>query len=301
MSILQYLQEAINKQNFIIPTKISKNFKVIGGLDNYKNWKTKVLMANSAASGVELGDWESPRYIMISLDSNNIIPIAISDEHQTGYDLLYEYYYEKKLLKQEKYISINGDGITYMYGNDDDKNKIEAFKKWLSYGGENQPVRAGGASSYIGDMQDVIERNGDISIIKGRLYKPGQTIINTIEHISKEYSKFYDLDKKNKSPNDDEVEKLFNFTIDFLNQFNHFTSDYSGLVDRKIIDRFIQRLYDAQKDNNWDELAQVILGMNGLKNIIHMELRKKKSNANLEGVFGDTELALQQFNRLGEI
>ena len=106
-----YLKEDTNK--FIIPDKILSNFKIVGGLDNYPNWQAKVLLDNSADKGVKKGQWESPRYVLISLDSNNIIPVAISDEHQTGYDLLYEYYYKKKLIKQENYISIDGNGTTY--------------------------------------------------------------------------------------------------------------------------------------------------------------------------------------------
>jgi hypothetical protein len=166
MSILKYLKEAIAKQKFIIPAKIAANFKIVGGLENYKNWKAKVLMANS---GGKKGIWESPRYVMISLDSNNIIPIAMSDEHQTGYDLLFEYYYDKKLIKQENYVSIDGDGTTYLYGSPGDTDnlkhdakKIEAFKKWLSYGGENQPVKSGSGRGYLGDMEDVIERGCNI-------------------------------------------------------------------------------------------------------------------------------------------
>jgi hypothetical protein len=331
MSFIKFLKENIKESiiesNFQIPIKIQSNFKIKGGLNNYKNWKVKVLLANSAGDEVKKGDWESPRYVMISLDSNNIIPIAISDEHQTGYDLLYEYYYKKKLIKQENYVSIDGNGTTYLYGRPGDTNnlkndakKIEAFKKWLSYGGENQPVKSGSGGGYIGDMEDIIERNGNIEIIKGKLAKPGQRIIDTIEKLAKEYNRFLSIEKKYREPNESDIQNFISETLSFIKDIDNSASGpYYGLMgfgrDKNFltvdkVDKLIKILEIAIKENNYHKAADTLFTFNGIKNLIHNKLRfinktKKISSYGDESkylaLFGDVELALREFERLGEI
>jgi hypothetical protein len=329
MSVLKYLQEALNqkKQSFVIPESIASNFKIVGGLDNYKNWKVKVLMANSAKEGVKKGQWENPGYVMISLDSNNIIPIARSDEHQTGYDLLEDYYYKKKLIKRENYISIYGIGNTYLYGDGlgvsdnskDDMLKIEGFKRWLSYGGLNNPVQNPYSTPrYIGDMEDVINNNGKFEIIKGKIHNNGSKIIDALEYISREYLKFVNLDQDGKEPREEDVDKLIEYTIDFLSKFKDFNSpigelvfyDVYGMLDRNDPDKYIRSLTTALQRHNWKTVGDIILSSNGVKNKLHNAIRSfkdkeyKKLNGNGEkyvAIFGDLEKAFLEFNRLGNI
>jgi hypothetical protein len=320
-----YFKESI-KEKFNIPIKIQSNFNIEGGLNNYKNWKVKVLLANSAGEGVKKGQWESPRYVMISLDSNNIIPIAISDEHQTGYDLLYEYYYKKKLIKQENYISIDGNGTTFLYGRPgdidnlkNDAEKVEAFKKWLSYGGENQPVKAG-YGGYIGDMEDVIERKGNIEVIKGKLSKPGQKIINILEKLAKEYAKFLSMEKKFYEPSDEDVENFNNDTYELIKDIRKPNGPYDGLMsygkEKKFltlnkVEQMLKKIPFLQKEHNYYHgFADLLFTFNGVKNLIHNRLRVMSKmdkipdygdDSKYVALFGDVELALREFERLGEI
>jgi len=327
MNFVEFYLKELDNKSFNIPIKIRSNFKIEGGLNNYKNWKVKVLLSNSAGDDVKKGDWESPRYVMISLDSNNIIPIAISDEHQIGYDILYEYYYKKKLIKQENYVSINGNGITYLYGRTGDidnlkhdAKKIEAFKKWLSYGGENQPVRSGSGSGYLGDMEDVIERKGNIEVIKGKLAKPGQKIINILEKLAKEYSRFLSIEKKFYEVKESDIQNFINDALNFLKEIRKSLSgSYDGLmgygkeknfltIDK--VENMIKNLESSQKENDYRRVADQLFTFHGVKNLIHNRLRVMNKMDKIpdygdEGkyvaLFGDIELALREFERLGEI
>lgn len=307
-----YLTEETN--SYTIPSTIKDNFKIVGGLDNFKCWKTKVLAANSAGPDVKKGDWEEPMYVMISLDSNNIIPIANSDSHQVGYDLLEYYYFKKKLIQRENYVSICGDSTTYVYDDPKDtENKLKAFQKWLSYGGENQPVCSMGGS-YRGDMLDIIERKGNVKIIPGKLAKGGKDIIDSIEHIAKEYLKFSSL-KNGRTPNDDEVHKLFEFTKQFLDKFlksggynrelTYIDLPKNQIVNDDYIRSTIKRVLEDEDKLDWDDLAQIFLSHTGIKNRIHMGLRhiiqSKKVDNDWEGLFGDIELANKEFNRIGAL
>ena len=127
MKFSQYYKEA--KEQFIIPEKIQKNFEITGDMSNAKNWKAKILAANSATKGQKIGQWDQVRYILIGLKTNNIIPIAIADEHRTGYDVLQEYYYKKKLVPKDDYISVCSWGNEYFYPENQEytKQKLEAY------------------------------------------------------------------------------------------------------------------------------------------------------------------------------
>ena len=69
-----------NIAQFVIPSKIAKNFKIVGDLSNIADWKAKVLRNNSGDK--KIGSWDNVGYVFISILSNEIIPIARADEHE---------------------------------------------------------------------------------------------------------------------------------------------------------------------------------------------------------------------------
>jgi hypothetical protein len=224
------------------------------------------------------------------------------------------------------HVSIDGNGTTYLYGRPgdidnlkQDAKKIEAFKKWLSYGGENQPVKSGGALSYIGDMEDVIERKGNISVIKGKLAKPGQKIIDILEGFAKEYSRFLSIEKKMREPKQSDAENFINNVLNFVKDINSSFSSYGRLMgfgqEKKFltndkVEKIIKKLEYALKQNDYRIAADQLFTYNGVKNLIHNRLRAMSKMDKIPsygdenhyvGIFGDIQLALREFDRLGNI
>jgi len=65
----------------------SKNFKITDSLKDIEKWKAKVIEGNQGNK--RKGSFDSVVYVMISLKDNTIVPIADSDGHKTGYDVMY--------------------------------------------------------------------------------------------------------------------------------------------------------------------------------------------------------------------
>lgn len=301
MSVLNYLTEALNK--FIFPPKMKDNFVIVDGINNAKNWKAKTILANSG--GIK-GKMDGVRYVGISVDSNIIVPISISDEHQNGYELL-NYFINKNLIPNEDYITIYATGNNYVYSENkkDIANTIKAYQKFLAYGGSNRPVIAG--EYYRGDMKDYINRGGNVTIKKGEIQGAGKDIIDSLEHITKQYNKFLDA-----IPPSGEVKRLFEFTKEFLNRFLGINGYIIELVSDNLnsdyIEKLIKQIEDEEDELDFHTLDLTIFAYDGLKNMLHNELRKLiKPNADkykvdkYKRIFGDLKQAYLEFNRLGNL
>lgn len=292
-----YLNES--KQKFIIPKNIKSNYKIIGDLSNIKNWKSKIILGNNLNSdeNKNVGDWDNVGYIMIDNNSNNIIPIARSDEHQLGYELI-EYLKHKKLIKG-LYTPIFALSQDYIYSNDKNniQHKLNVYKKFLEYGGNNLKIQDSN-SNYIGTIEDFIERQGNVEIKKGEISVYGRQIVDKLESIAMLLSKVL------KSPNESLIHKLNEKALSFLE-----THRFDLIVELNVDDKFIDKLnIDISKDfDNYDVVEKGFFGMNGIKNIIHKNIKyairkpEKWKSESIIKIFGDVKKANNEFNRLGNI
>lgn len=131
MAYFKYILESISLScNFNVPQGTSRNFQITSNLNEADKWKAKILIGNSMEEGKKVGDWDNVGYIMISLKDNTIIPIARSDEHRRGYELLSDYYH----LSSSDYYSLWVYGKNYPYNLEDLKNLEIALQKAQSYG-----------------------------------------------------------------------------------------------------------------------------------------------------------------------
>ena len=92
-----------NIEIFTIPEKLQKYYNIEGNISNIYEWRAKIILNNSS-SNLKIGDYDNVGYIMINHNNSDIIPIARSDEHQRGEELLY-HLYSKKLIDNLMYIS----------------------------------------------------------------------------------------------------------------------------------------------------------------------------------------------------
>lgn len=294
MSFKDYYKEDIN--SFVIPEKIKKNYQISGNLSNVKNWKAKILLGNSMPENKKVGDWDEVGYTAISTKDNIIIPIARADEHQTGQELIY-HLISKRLIPKGDYVTIF-QGNNFIYNDDQLADAKIAYQKWLSYGKKNTRVEqmGGGAAGF---MTDFINANSLKDLTgtakKGQLNAFGRELIKDLEEIAKMSVRV------NKTENPDDIEKFNNMALDFFN--NHYMSIIDMDLDINIKEKEESLNKNFQDYKNTD---QMFFGMNGIKNKIHMALRKanpkdKYVYNKLVQVFGDIAFAKKEFDRLGNI
>jgi len=286
--------------SFRIPPKIKDNYKIVGGLSNVSEWKAKVITGNSGGSD-KIGDWTPVGYVLISLDSDYIIPVSRGDEHHTGHDFLWELQNEG-LVPKGKYVSIwsmHHDYFTTM-------DKIPAYQKWLDMGGENLIVQTADDLmnlNYVGRMQDVLEQKGQISVKKGKLNPLGRELVDSLETLALLYKKILS-DFRNETA----ISQFEQSAKKLMKKLDSFLHNGAG-IPYSFMDKNSKKV---ESFSDYKKIAEILFGMNGLKNVIHNQLRKlvaklKKgkeldySESKLVAYYGDLETALFEFNRLGDI
>lgn len=99
-----------------VPTSL---FKLTNSMADVQKWKAKVLENNQ--QGVPKGEFDSVGYIMVSLVDNTIIPIARSDEHRKGFEVMDCVYSEKYGINPSNYYPIFAIGNNYPYDKEDEQ------------------------------------------------------------------------------------------------------------------------------------------------------------------------------------
>jgi hypothetical protein len=287
---MKILKIAKQELPFAVPPKLAKNFRIIGDLSNVENWQAKIILGNSMAENMRVGNWDKIGYVMISLSSNQIIPIARSDEHSTGYELL-QHYIDKGLVKGNDWTSIWSMGHNYIY-KANDENKVEALRRYRSYGGINSLVEWPYAKKKAVQFIDEYLNDKGVEPNVTGISKTGQYVINTLENIAKKTL-----------ANDESVFKLTYDFVKWINQ-NSFvmTKALEGSFDEK---KWLELTLSAEATRDFKEIQSLVLGATGIKNRFHNALKhaniKDYDYKELLAFWGNVELALLEFRRLGEI
>jgi hypothetical protein len=288
-----------DENTFTIPEKIKKNYKITDSFKDIKSWTAKIYLNNSMGDKLKVGAYQNVGYVMIAINSNNIIPIARNDEHQNGYELL-EHLVNKKLIKDEEYVAVYLLTQDYIYSNykEDLDKKLIAYKKLLTWGSRDITI-SDSNSNYLGTMSDIVKKKGNVKIQKGMLAPIGRKLVDRLEELAKEYKKTLT------STREKDFEKLNDAAIDFLDDFSY---PLSLDLDVKTFGE-IKLLKDELLKNfsNNSYMGTVFFSHDGIKNTIHMNIKKyikDSKNYNQKDyikVFGDLEKANNEFNRLGQI
>lgn len=295
--------EGINEGiKFIIPKKLQKYQDIDGDISNVKDWRTQIILNNSN-SGLKKGEYDKVGYIMINTKTSDIIPIARSDEHHRGEDLLY-HFFEKKLIDNVNYVPIFSIGNNYFYKNDYDikreekelKEYLIVVKNFLNYGGKNLPLNIIGRKNYKINFELFVKLNGNFESIKeyvenfGELSDDAESLIAYLEKIALMCRTYRLGEDKKITPK---------YILDKADTY--FNGYYKILSKIKFMDTFrIQRNIDkAIVTFDLDLLEQTLFTHNGLKNTIHIMLKEK--NEKLKPFFGNIDIALEKFNQLSAI
>ena len=322
------LENGGSVSKFTIPKEIQHLYKIEGDFSNIDEWSGEIVNYFSVEhfndhyrkgkTGEQIKEDESRiGYVMISLDSNNIIPITRYDEHQTGYEALDEYYYDKYHVKQENYISIFvlGHQIFY-YPNRYDNNRIgyedhiKAMQKYIEYGGDknNEIVIADHTGNddnnsammtaeefikYNGEIKEAIAQSRDVSYF-------GNKLIEDLTEISDMFSQYHlEPIKQNEKYIRRLYEKCDNFAFLLSNLKNNLPKSTNTILS-KSYDKLSDLLY-KNKDKDItpaiiEQIEQAMFSFSGVKNVLHINL--KQGNKDLAKIFFNNDEALKLFNQI---
>jgi hypothetical protein len=284
----QFINENLNEQLFNIPKEIESFYNIKGDLTNINKWKAKIIVGNNIRGDKKIGDWDDIIYVLISLTSNFIIPVARADEHHIGYDLLL-YLIKKYKIKNLNYQSISLVNNHFVYGGEYFNKEFNVIKKAYDYGIRNLIIKKMGKNLQM-NIKDYIENNGDFNQAKEigkkskKLSYEGQKFINELSNIVKL------LERYKRNPTQQKL-KFDEIIIDSCKKL------YKIIINNELWD-FVKTdsLKKAIENENIDMLEKSLLSHNGIKNTMHILL--KKNNKELELFFWSNENALEQFDAM---
>lgn len=309
--IIEYkIFEQTQTQKFEIPEQIRKYYVIEGDMSNTKNWRsTKYFQPftlydkyKESALGI--------RYVLISLDSNHIIPINMNDEHQRGYDVLYNVFYDKYKVPREKYISVCTWGNHYIYEMESEKEREEqvlSIKKFLEYGGNPKLQlhcdggKESGYKKYLMTAEQFIATDGRYETYKKKLVGGpeisivGKGFIELLKEFNRLWLKYIDI--KDNVGRTEYVEKEINEVIDTLQTFL-FTNHYTYKLVEDVLYPFFDKLSKVQNDT--EGIGKVMLSHNGIKNTVHILLKEPK-NQECKDFFWNVKKAREEFDRLSSM
>lgn len=298
---------------FEIPEQIRKYYIIEGDMSNSKNWKSTkyfnpfTLRDEFKESGLGI------RYILISLDSNHIIPINMNDEHQVGYDVLENVFYPDYKVPIENYISICSWGTHYIYhieNKEEREQQLLAFKKFLEYGGNSKNMihfygtEESKRNDYEMTVDEFLETEGSFKefqtkIIKsGKISNNGEELIKILEKMTLLWEEYVTTDKERRK---EYIQKqLFELAEDF-DHFLLMKSNWDGFLNNTDINKHRYKLKGAIDSSNIEELGRILFSHNGIKNFIHMKMKDPKYKKQTKEFFWNVKKAISEFNRLSSI
>ncbi len=274
-------------------------YVMTSSLKDVNRWKAYCYVGNNGDDN--LHQMMDTGYIMISLSTNYIIPIARDDEHHTGVDLLYDFVSgeadgKKRKIDISDFYPIWSKGNNYIFHEEDIEPLYKAAKKYLSYGGYDGPLK--GSNNYRGitmHLSDFVNNGGKLELSPpGKLAPIGNRVYEILKELSDELTPLLGSSDRIKNM------KVFNKTLAMLKYF--IPLSYELGIDVK--DR-VAELKTLQKNNDMDGLEELVFGFRGIKNEIHIAIKKaykagKKdySYQIFSEVWGDLELANAMLARM---
>lgn len=298
MAYFKYILESISLScNFNVPQGTSRNFQITSNLNEANKWKAKILLGNSMNEDKKVGDWDDVGYIMISLKDNTIIPIARSDEHRRGYELLYEYYH----LSSKDYYSLWVYGKNYPYDLEDLKNLEIALQKAQSYGlvfGEEYPsisfyyLKNSYPKNYPENFPEVISAKDYFDNCYNErkpedISEKGKELVQAFELISNCFEEPTLQKRKLKK----QIKNLYK-----VGSSIGLNSNYAQPFITPIEYEEMLELVDFEDDE--EKLWDAFFSFNGWRNKFHQRLRRNINNIKLNNQLGNVAEVIQLMSRI---
>jgi hypothetical protein len=309
-----------DKATFEIPVQIKSLYEISGDFSNVGNWKGKMMNKfnmtyfsehyTKGKTEKQIFDLQSKiGYVMISVDSNHIIPITRQDEHQIGYEVLHDVYYKKYKVPQENYTSVYTIGNNSAYYPRPEQRTgyndfIKAIQKFLDYGGYKNNLIYIVDSSFVSgktclmSAEEFVKYNGeyDNAIKSGNISYIGKQIIQKLTELSQMFSRWHLDETKNPA----RLQVLYDKSYSLRMWLFHVKR-----VTRKVEDLINDSYNQLRNSFKSDELLTpdkiknieyAIFSFGAIKNVLHKNL--KENNPDLLPLFFNTQEAFEGFNRI---
>lgn len=266
-----------NNESFSLPKTVpSKFFKITDNLNDVENWRVKILQNNSSENK-RLGSFDSVGYIMVSLADNTIIPIARSDEHHRGYEIMDTIYQDEYNINSSKYYPIFCLGNNYPYNQDEALKMKEALAKLKSYGydldklnvsmyyitkGEDERYVTG--NEFLDEIESKEEQRKNISVTP-----LGKNLVKALEMFSDAFEYKNVRGELSLSKINNAWRQLYNIGKDImLNKEDVLISWF----DDETLSDLLQKYKDGYITE--ENLMNLVFGFGGIRQKIHNLLRR---------------------------
>lgn len=287
------------------PSLDPNKYQISDSLRSVQSWKAYTYVNNNADVGK--GNFDKVGYVMISKTNNTIIPISRSDEHNQGFDLLWDMIEGNTAEKIKHDIDINDyvavwpHGNNYIHTQKDIPDWLTVLKKFISYGGNPDGIVHGPRDSrgHILRIADFISHDGDFTIQQGKLAPLGQVLYDNFKNLA-EMIRSVDGGDRIKTT------QAFVAAVKFAKMLPDISSKL-GVPYNDLL-ALPKKIKELQKENNIQGLDELFFGFDSLKNKIHINMKKTFAEqqagqspwmwGDITAVWGDVELAIDLLGRI---
>jgi hypothetical protein len=244
-------------------------------------------------------DQKTVYYVMFNMIDKFFLPIAETDEHHTGYDLLHDL----KVTDADNYLHINMLGNNYI--KEEDINIYYTLYKELYSTGWRPTYYVSISHSDITVPMIEFIKTGKIEYKKGELAKYGKELVERLKELKEKDNKI--LFRGNDKMVDIYLKKSINLlywlnSIDFPLDIK--SINYKGKFFSITLEKFIKEIKKLEVEYSEDRFKKcsvIIFGLNGIKNIIHSMIKQYLKDKNARQIlkfFGDVDMANGIFQEL---
>jgi len=266
------IKESITPKFILDPALDPSKYIMTNSLRDVHKWRAYTYVGQEMRDGSgKQGSMGKVGYVMISLSSNKIIPIAIGDEHHRGYNLLWDLTKTKKKRKgleinPNEYFPIYAIGNNYIYSKKEIPKYLIAIRKYFSYGGSNTILY--GSSDYRGlslTLKQFLDLNGDIDIKPGQIGHIGQLLLEKFSILANALARA--------RQNLNLINIAGKAALEVVKFIENITSLSNLFSDKEIEDwtKMIQHYVDNEDENG---LSQMFFSFTGIKTRIHHNLKE---------------------------
>lgn len=311
-NIINIIEAAGQRESFILqPALDPSKYQITNSMRDVEKWKAYVYAANSCNDDVKIGDMDDVGYTMISLKDNTIIPIARSDEHHMGYDMLSDLQ-RKFRFNARDYVPVFW-GNNYIYHEEDRAKMLTALRKYISYGGNPNTAIKGSNdfNSLHMTIGEFVARNGDVTVAPGEFPPLARDFLKLLDALAAALETARQArDKPNDLVSRGKAFVAAAAVLRFLDQ-NSF--EVGWCIDwkpdaNKMIPAIKTALTRYRREKDTVALEELFFDFHGVKNAFHNKLRETLDQINsgnrpwnasyLEKFWGtDLEMAIDRLGR----
>lgn len=300
------------------PLLSAKDYQVTDTLAGVRSWKARILLGNSMPKEMKVGDWDDVGYVMVATtDDARFIPLAHCDEHETGYELLYNRSRKWKIDPPDFFpvcASMGATGV-FIYEQDEIVTAKVALERWHKAGGPEVTVRwAGRGPRWLIGSRDFLSGGVPNPDPHGDLLPFGRRLLNGIRgvsdalHARRDPSRPWEMIGQGSNVPVRRAIHVLTEILEFDRMtsvaafYNSDTKKYGSANNlHEALEQWRTTVDEFLSDGDLNGLAELVFGHGGVKNRLHMQIREERKaefNGDMKTIMGNLELADNEFGRI---